>query len=65
MIDLLNRLKKKPRVILIKAFKEILKTKQIKLLVKKSLFNSKKAKSERKEKIKQGRLVMKLILRMT
>lgn len=49
---------------LIKAVKGIPKTKQIKLLSKRIL-NGKKAKSEWKEKIKQGRQVMKLILRMT
>ncbi len=64
MIDLLDRLKKKPRVILIKAFKGKLKTKQIKLLSR-SLLNGKKAKSERKEKLQETRQVMKLILRMT
>jgi hypothetical protein len=45
MIDSLDRLKKKPRVIMIKAVKGILKTKQIKLLNKR-LLNGKKAKSE-------------------
>ena len=64
MIDLLDRLKKKPRVILIKAVKWILKNKQIKLLSRR-LLNVKKKKSERTNKSKQSRQVMKLILRMT
>ncbi len=45
MIGLLDRLKKKPRVILIKADKGILKTKQIKLLSK-GISNGKNTKSE-------------------
>ena len=64
MIDPLDRLKKKPRVKLIKAVKWILKNKQIKLLSR-SLLNVKKTKSERTNKSKQSRQVMKLILRMT
>ena len=64
MIDSLDRLKKKPRVIMIKAFKGILKTKQTKLLSR-SLLNGKKAKSERKEKLQETRQVMKLNLMMS
>jgi hypothetical protein len=64
MIDLLDRLKKKPRVILIKEVKGILKTKQTKLLSR-SLLNGKKAKSERKEKLQETRQVMKLSLMMS
>ena len=45
MIDSLNRLKKKPRVMLFKVFKAILKPKQVKLLSR-SLLNGKKTKSE-------------------
>ncbi len=64
MIDPLDRLKKKPRVMLIKLFKGLVKTKQIKLLVK-SLLNGKKTKSERTNKIEQTRQVKMLILRTT
>jgi len=64
MIGLLNRLKKKSKVIMIKEAKGILKTKQIKLLVK-SLLDVKKTKSERKIKIQQSCQVMSLILRKT
>ena len=64
MIGLLNRLKKKPRVMMIKVVKGILKTKQIKLLVK-SRLNVRQTKSERKIKIEQSRQVMSLSLRKT